>query len=155
MIYQYYTPILNLFKGLGRTLHLVLMILVLGAVYAVNFIMKTESEYSYMVAAVLAFLMIVYFLKFQVRIKWLMAVGKYSYTLYITHMASIFLYLALFWLISGHQQAFISNYFVWMGAVPFCLLLAYVQYLLVESKCKNILGRLRLAARPANSLEGK
>jgi peptidoglycan/LPS O-acetylase OafA/YrhL len=155
MIYQYYTPILNLFKGLGRTLHLGLMILVLGAVYAVNFIMKTESEYSYMVAAVLAFLMIVYFLKFQVRIKWLMAVGKYSYTLYITHMASIFLYLALFWLISGHQQAFISNYFVWMGAVPFCLLLAYVQYLLVESKCKNILGRLRLAARPANSLEGK
>lgn len=148
MVYQYYSKIMSLFKSLSRQLHLGLMMLVLGAVYAVNFIMQTESEYSYMVAAVLAFLMIVYFLKYQVRIKWLMAVGRYSYTLYITHMASIFLYLAIFWLITGHQQAYIANYFVWIGAVPFCLGLAYLQYLLVESRCKNILSRLRQVSKP-------
>lgn len=153
LLYHYYTPVLALFNRISRNLHLVLMVLVLGAVYAVNFLMQTESEYSFMVAAVLAFLMIVYFLKYQVRIPWLMAVGRYSYTLYITHMASIFLYLAIFWLITGHQQAFISNYFVWMGAVPFCLGLAYIQYLLVESKCKNILSRLRQLNKPISAPE--
>lgn len=153
ILYHYYTPTLNLFRGINRKFHLGLIVLALGAVYAVNFIMQTESEYSYMVAAVLALLLIVYFLKYQVRIKWLMAVGRYSYTLYITHMASIFLYLAIFWLISGHNQAYITSYWVWMGAVPFCLLLAYLQYLLVESKCKNILSRLRQSVKHVKALE--
>ena len=143
MLYHYYTPVMKFFKACSRKLHLLLMALVLGGMYAVNFVMQTESEYSFMVAAVLAVLMILFFLKYQVRINWLMAVGRFSYTPYITHMASIFLYLALYWLLSGHNQAYISNYFVWMGAVPFCLALGYLNYLLVESRSKNILNRLR------------
>lgn len=151
LLYQYYVPALTWFNRVSKKLHLTLMVVVLGAVYATNFLMKTESEYSFMVAAVLAFLMIIYFLKYQIRVKWLMAVGRYSYTLYITHMASIFLYLAIFWLFTGHRQPFISNYFVWMGAVPFCLLLAYLQYLMVESKCKNFLSRLRQSIKPVKA----
>lgn len=80
-----------------------------------------------------------------------MSVGKYSYTLYITHLATIFLYLAGYWLIVKPDKPYILNYFVWMPAVLFCLLIAYVQYLMVEGRSKAILNRLRKKQLPAQS----
>lgn len=142
-MYTYYEQVVGFFSGFSKRAYLVAMAATLIGMYLVNFIMETESEYSFMVSALLAVLLIVYFLKFRVRIGWLMSVGRYSYTLYITHMASIFLYLAFFWLVTGYRLEFIKNYFVWMGAVPFCLLVAYAQYWLVESRSKNLLNRMR------------
>lgn len=143
LLYTYYNRVQQYYGMLKKTTHLVVILFVLGSTFGVNFLMKTESEYSFLVAAVLAVLMILFFLRYQVSINWLMQVGKFSYTLYITHMASIFLYLAAYWLITGYRGHYIENYFVWMGAVPFCLLLAYLQYWLVESRSKGLLNKMR------------
>jgi peptidoglycan/LPS O-acetylase OafA/YrhL len=84
-----------------------------------------------------------FFLKYQVRIPWLMKAGSYSYTLYITHFASVFLYLGIYWLIVKPETTYILNYFVWMPAVLFAMAIAWVQYQLVEKRTKHILNLLR------------
>lgn len=96
-----------------------------------------------MVAGLLGLALIFYFLQFEVRIPWLMQVGRYSYTLYITHFASLFLYLGIYWLLARPGQPFILNYFVWMPAVLFVLAIAWLQYQLVEKRTKHILNLLR------------
>lgn len=143
LLYQKWDTVVLLFTGVSRKLHLLAIIGIVLLMYAVNIRMTTESEYSFMVAACLSIFLIVYFVKFEVRIKWLMNVGKFSYTLYITHLATIFLYLAIYWLISGYRAPYIKDYYVWVGAVPLCVVVAYLQYKLVEKPTKSILNRMR------------
>jgi peptidoglycan/LPS O-acetylase OafA/YrhL len=87
--------------------------------------------------------LIIYFLKYEIRIRWLMNVGKLSYTLYITHFATIFLYLAVYWWLVGPDVPYISNYAVWIPGVIAVLLVAWLQYILVEKRTKNILNFIR------------
>ena len=135
--------VINIAKPVARKAFLLVLGIVLGTTYLVNFWMGTETEYSFMMAGLLGFLLIVYFIRYNVQIKWLMVVGKFSYTLYITHLATIFLYLALYWLITGYRKEYIESFFVWWGAIPLCLLIAYLQYLLVEGPTKMLLNRMR------------
>ncbi len=143
LIYQHFDRVMGWFKGIPRNWHLGIIIATLGLIYAVNFYMQTESSYSFIVAAFFSCLLIFYFLKYSVRIPWLIRVGRYSYTLYITHMATVYLYLGVYWMIARPQVPYILNYFIWMPAVLLCLLAAYGQYRLVESKTKQVLNRLR------------
>jgi peptidoglycan/LPS O-acetylase OafA/YrhL len=144
-LYKNYSILMEWLKPVSRRLHLLAILGALLFMYAVNFYLQTESTYSYMVSALFSFLLIFYFLKYQVRIGWLMSVGRYSYTIYITHLASVFLYLAIYWLIFKPTTPYILNYFVWMPAVPFCLLMAYWQFQLIEKKTKQVLDRLRFS----------
>jgi len=111
--------------------------------YVVNFYFRIETVYSFIVSAVLSVVLITYFLNRQYRNRFLMNIGKYSYTLYITHFASVFLYLGIYWLIARPEMPYILNYFVWMPAVLFVVLMAWLQYWLVEKRTKNILNLLR------------
>ena len=92
----------------------------------------------------LGIFLIIFFLKYQVQIPWLINIGKFSYTLYIVHYPSIFLYLAIYHSIFNPDTPYILNYLVWIPAVFFCVGVAYVHYLLVESKTKHMLNRLRV-----------
>jgi len=111
--------------------------------YGVNFYFRIETVYSFIVSAMLSVVLILYFLKYMVRIPWLMNVGKFSYTLYITHFATIFLYLGIYWWLAKPSVPYILNYFVWMPAVGLVLLVAWVQYQLIEKRTKNILNFIR------------
>lgn len=142
-LYLHYEKVLAAFSSIPKKLHLAGVFLALALMYAVNFFLQTESSYSFVVSALFSFLLIFFFLKYHVRIPWLISVGKFSYTLYITHLATVFLYLAIYWLLMKPDVPYILNYFVWMPAVLFCLVIAYIQYLLVESRTKEILNRLR------------
>jgi peptidoglycan/LPS O-acetylase OafA/YrhL len=142
-LYKYYDRISSGIAFLSKRFMVVCLVGILVAMYAVNFYFRVETVYSFLVSALLGLMLILYFLKYNVRIPWLMGIGKFSYTLYITHFASVFLYLGLFWLIARPSTPFTLNYFVWMPAVLFCVLIAWVQYLLVEKRTKNILNLLR------------
>ena len=82
-----------------------------------------------------------------------MNLGKFSYTLYITHFASIYLYLGVYWLIYQPNTPYILNFFVWIPAILFVVAIAWLQYLLVEKKTKNILNLLRLKAAAGKEKE--
>lgn len=147
VLYANYEKVVGWFSLISRNVHLTFILLSLGLMYGVNFYLQTESSYSFMVSALFSFLLIFYFLKYKTSIPWLMKIGKYSYTLYITHLASIFIYLGIYWAIFKPEVPYILNYFIWMPAVLFCLLMAYIQYILVESRTKELLNRLRKKSR--------
>lgn len=143
LLFYNYSTTVAWFKGISKKIMFGAIFLLLFLIYAINIYLRSETVYSFLVAAALSVLLILFFLTYQIRIKWLMATGKFSYTLYITHFASVFLYLGIYWLIAKPQVLYILNYFVWMPAVLFCVFIAYIQYLLIERKTKGVLTSLR------------
>lgn len=143
LLYKYYDVVSSKVSSLSQKQMLAGLAGILALMYGVNFYFRIENVWSFIVSSLLGIGLILYFLKYQVRINWLMNVGKYSYTLYITHFASVFLYLGLYWLIFKPQATYITNYFVWMPAVLFVVGIAWLQYQLVEKRTKSILNLLR------------
>jgi len=143
-LYNYFESVRNLFGKVSKKMLLLFIIIAVALTYGANIYFQVGTIYSFGAAALLGALLIIFFLKYQVQIPWLINIGKFSYTLYIVHYPTIFLYLAMYHLIFNPDTIYILNYFVWMPAVFFCLGVAYVHYLLVESKTKHILNRLRL-----------
>ena len=142
-LYTYFDPVMKFAQQISKKAMLWMILLVVLVMYAVNIYFRVETVYSFMVSAILGIILIVYFLKYTVRIPWLMNVGKFSYTLYITHFATIYLYLALYWWLAKPEVPYILNYLVWIPGVGLVLLIAWIQYQLVEKKTKTILNYLR------------
>jgi peptidoglycan/LPS O-acetylase OafA/YrhL len=143
LLYTHYHKIRELTSGITKQQMIAMLLFLLAAMYAVNFYFRIETAWSFMVSAGLGTVLILFFLRYEVRIPWLMNVGRYSYTLYITHFASVFLYLGLYRLIFKPDQPYILNYFIWMPAVAFILVIAWLQYQLVEKRTKELLNILR------------
>lgn len=147
-LYTYFPLVLTFAERFKRSWLLLLLLVALALTYAMNLYFGIETVFSYMSSAFLGVLLIIYFLKFKVFIPWLRWIGSFSYTLYITHFASIFLYLGIYHWFFAPDKMYIENYFIWMPGVLFCIGIAYIQFLLVESRTKNILNRLRKKPRP-------
>lgn len=142
-VYKYFDRIMEYASRFGKKVLLAMILAALASMYAFNFKSGSENASGFILSAILGVLLIAYFVRYQVRIKWLMKTGEFSYTLYITHFASVYLYLAIYWWLFSPGTPYILNYFVWMPAIAFCILIAYVQFKLVEEKTKHILNRLR------------
>lgn len=142
-LYKYFDAVNHFLLKFGKKAMFAMILLSLASIYAFNFLSGGEDAAGFILSAILSVLLITYFLRYQVRINWLMKVGQYSYTLYITHFASIYLYLAIYWWLFAPNTPFILNYFVWMPAVGFCMLIGFIQFKLVEDRTKQILNRLR------------
>ncbi len=143
LLYRYYTQVAEWWSHISGMKFLVLIFFLISLMYATNIYFRVETVYSFVIAAFLGVILILYFLQYSVRIPWLIKVGKFSYTLYITHFASIFLYLGIYWLWVKPSVPYILNFFVWIPAVFFTLLVAYFQYKVVEKRTKIVLNRLR------------
>jgi peptidoglycan/LPS O-acetylase OafA/YrhL len=143
LLYNYFREVNQWMTHITKIQMISLLLLIILVMYATNFYFRVETVWSFLVSSIMGVMLIIFFLKYQVRIPWLMNVGKYSYTLYITHFASVFLYLSIYWLICKPQNPYILNYFVWMPAVFFALAMAWIQFRLVEKRTKNILNLLR------------
>jgi peptidoglycan/LPS O-acetylase OafA/YrhL len=147
-IYRKFSDILDVTKQISKKAFTILLLILLGLLYGLNIYFQTETVYSFIVSAALSLVLIIFFIQYTIRLKPLMKVGRFSYTLYITHFASIYLYLAIYRAVFKPDVDYILNYFVWMPAVLFCLILAYLQYFLVERQTKRILNSLRTAPPP-------
>jgi len=108
----------------------------------VSLVITDETIPSFMAAA-MSMILIIYLLSRNLQVKWLIGVGRFSYTLYITHLPTVFLYMMLYFLITPAEPPYIYSSLVFIPCVFFCLLIAYLQYLLVEKRSKMVLDRLR------------
>lgn len=142
-LYKNFEKIKTMFGNVQKRLFLSFIVVSVILTYGANIYFQVGTVYSFMASALLGIFLIIYFLKYQVQIPWLINIGKFSYTLYIVHYPTVFLYLGIYHLIFHPDTPYILNYFVWMPAVFFCLGVAYIHYTLVESKTKHILNRLR------------
>lgn len=141
--YKYYSRIMAGFSRIPRMAAGSLLLILLASMYLLNFKFGGETWINFLVSGIFSVGLILYFILYQVRLPWLIKVGQFSYTLYITHFATIYLYLAGYWWLSGSREQYIVAYWVWMPAVIFCLLVAWLNYRIIESKTKDILDRLR------------
>lgn len=94
-------------------------------------------------------------LKYQLSNSFLNWIGKFSYTLYVTHLANIYLFKLLLVYTIGYNEEFIIVKTIWLYAVPFCIIFAWILYYVAEYPTKVILERLRLkhSERRAKSKE--
>jgi len=96
-----------------------------------------------LLAATMSVMLILYLVTNNLRIKPLIQIGRFSYTLYITHFPTIFIYLSAWYYFTKAHPPYITNSLVFIPCIFFCLLMAYTHYQLIEKRTKYILDRLR------------
>ncbi len=103
-----------------------------------------ENKLSFILASVLSVHMICWMLYYNVHVALLKFIGEFSYTLYLTHFASI--YLVIYFLMKYNLVSLpeITNPFIWILTVPICIGIAYLMYLMVEKPTKLWLQKWRL-----------
>lgn len=145
-LYTHYQTVAGWFVNYTKLEFTLIFAGLLLFMYGANIYLKIETVFTFIEAAMLSVVLIVFFLKYKMKVPWLMGIGKFSYSLYITHFATVYLYLALYWFITGRDAPYITNFFVWILGVFFCLGLGWLHYWVVERNTQKILTRLRKPA---------
>lgn len=114
-----------------------LMVLVKGYTFG-----GEQNKITGIMTICLTYLLLFSALKYQFRIKWLEKIGDYSYTLYVTHWATIFM-VKIIAVKLGYNYYYIHNLYFWYLGIPICLATAYVLYRLVEKPSNQLVEKLR------------
>lgn len=138
-----YNTILGYFDKVNKRVLLLLVFFFLGTTYLINIAFKYETKYSFVSSSIFAILLIIYFLKYQVTIKFLQSIGKYSYTLYITHVATLFLLHSIYFSVLDLKPPHIENFWLFIPGIFLSLLVAYCLYYICEKQTKNWIGKIR------------
>ncbi|MGV3631029.1 MAG: acyltransferase family protein [Bacteroidota bacterium] len=138
-----YSAIMTYVDKVNKWILLLGIFFFLGMTYAVNIYFQYETKYSFISSALFAVLLIIYFLKYKVEIKFLQSIGKYSYTLYITHVASLFLLHSIYFRFFGFKPPHLENFWLFVPGIFFSLGIAYLMYVLCEKQTKNWIGKIR------------
>lgn len=121
---------------------------VLGFLFILTIIIKylfsTSNNITYLLSSFGAIILIVNFLEKDIKnfvLNWL---GEMSYTLYVTHFASIyFFYLFLVKINLVTDYGKIKLWWVWILSIPIILILSRFMYLVGEKPSKRFLIKLR------------
>jgi len=122
---------------------LISSIILIPLMIYLNSVFGHYNKLSFLISSVYSIILITCFLNLNVNLKPLRLLGKISYTLYITHFASIFLYLYILKTIGIVSDLPIQNPFIWMGGVLFSVLIAIPFYYLAEKPTISLLTKLR------------
>lgn len=142
-LYNHYNRVLEKAKLFLTNKAVWLSLFLFFAMIGVSLVVKRYETITAFMAALMSVVLIIYLLGNNREIKWLIGIGRFSYTLYITHFPTIILYLALFFLLTGTTPPHIYNSLVFIPCVFLCLGVAYLQYYFVERRSKMILDNLR------------
>jgi peptidoglycan/LPS O-acetylase OafA/YrhL len=112
----------------------------------ISLFVKNYELITAFISAFMSIILIMYLLSQNVQVKPLIAIGRFSYTLYITHFATIMLFMTLYYLISNATPPYIYNNILFIPAILFCVGIAWLNYTLVEKRSKAILKKLRIDA---------
>ncbi|OJW81295.1 MAG: hypothetical protein BGO69_04315 [Bacteroidetes bacterium 46-16] len=99
-----------------------------------------------MIMVLFTFILIFGSLKYNIRIKWLEWIGGFSYTLYVTHVASIFLVKMIAYKMGFHFYD-IYNLYSWYFGIVVSVLCAYLLYYAAEYPSMKYLKKLRIKKR--------
>lgn len=102
-----------------------------------------QDKVTFSIASLFSVILLFNFLYHSFKTRLLTFFGKLSYTIYITHFASIMLLLGIFLQTGIVDSAEIQNKYLWMVSIPFSLVLSYFFYLMIEKPTKKILVTLR------------
>lgn len=103
---------------------------------------QVENKYTGMFMILFSYVILFGFLKHAVRIKWLEKIGVYSYTLYVTHVASIHIISAISYNM-GTGFYYIQSLYLWYFGIAISLIFAYLLYWVAERPSTRYLEKLR------------
>jgi len=95
------------------------------------------------IASLLTLLLIVNFHTLKIDSKFFKFLGQISYTLYVTHVATIFLIMTLIFTIFDSFFPYITSMSLWLTSPPICVLVAWLFYFLGERPSKRLLTKIR------------
>jgi len=102
------------------------------------------NKLTFFVSAIYSLTLLGFFLTNAIETRFFQFIGKISYTLYVTHFATVMFALYFFDkfnLVDGNVS--ITNPFLWMTAVPLCVIVAIPLYYIGEYPTIKILNRIR------------
>lgn len=143
-LYDQYGRISIIFNTFKKKYMWPILILTFLCTLAANLIQIGSSNTTYLLSGILGCLFIVLFLKFNIKSPILLFIGKFSYSLYITHFATIYLYMSLLYYFTTLQPPYIYNNYIFIPSIGCCIIVAYLSYYFIERKTKEILQRLRV-----------
>lgn len=132
LIYRYKDYLLHHFR-----LNKILVILLLLAIFELQIILKgyiwhqEHNKILGLIMIVFSFIILLGSLKHEIRIPWLEKIGRYSYTLYVTHLASINIVNAVAYYY-GYSFYTIQVLYMWYMGIAVSLICAYLLYWLAE-----------------------
>lgn len=143
IFYKYRVFFLAIFKMDRMRSIVALMLVFLLSVFVKSYLFEQNTNKATGLLMVLfTYIMLIAGLKHQVRIKLLEWVGGFSYTLYVSHLASLFIVkIAVYKM--GHHFYDIFLVYVWYIGVVFAVLVAWLLYYIAEYPSKRYLTQLR------------
>lgn len=123
-----------------------ILLMVFGCFTAVIFIVnRFNHEASYLISGLLAVVLIVNSLKFKLfeNNKLIYRLGEVSYTLYLTHFASIYIWTILLACLGFVRVIPNMEHWLWISSIPFCLIVSVIFFELIEKKTLKVLFKLR------------
>lgn len=133
----------------GRTGVAVLAVTTFLAMIGLNLKLGISSKPSAVLAALLACVLLAGFHLNDTRIRPLVWVGKFSYTLYLTHLATLFVLMSLVFSFSAERPPEIFNRFLWIAAIPVSVVVAWGLYFVAERWSKQMIDAMRRTPQPA------
>ena len=108
-----------------------------------NYYLNEDHFAVELLACAFSLICIKYFLNNNYEPKLLAFLGKFSYTIYIGHFASIYLFAVLLHTFFGYDGSEITNRYIWLLGFVFALACCYALYFVAEKPGKNWLKKLR------------
>lgn len=141
--YKFKDQITNAFKLNKAVVFITLIALFEILVVLKSYVFNINGTRATGVLMVLfSFVLLFGFLKNEIHIKWLEKIGVYSYTLYVTHIASIYIVNVISYKTGTHFYL-IYNLNLWYLGIFASLVFAYLLYWVAEYPSTKYLKRLR------------
>jgi len=101
------------------------------------------NKISLLIASLFSIILLFNFLHHQIKNNTLLFLGSISYTIYITHFASIILLKGILLKTGVIESTEIQNKYLWMLGIPFAIGISFIFYLIIEKPSKEYLKKLR------------
>lgn len=143
LFYQYKDKLISTFP-LGKAATVVALVIVFELmIYLKAYTFKgVPNKLTGWFSILFTYLILFGSLKYNVRVWLLEKVGHFSYTLYISHQATIWIVKIVSYRL-GMNYHYIHNMFFWYFGLATCLIVAFGLYLLVERPVNIYLQKLR------------
>jgi peptidoglycan/LPS O-acetylase OafA/YrhL len=115
----------------------------------IRFKLGGDNRVTLLISGFFAILMIIHFLEYKVTNNALLFFGKMSYTIYISHLASMCLFFVVLDRMGFPFHLKISQIYIWPIGVLFCLVMAIPLYYIGEYPTKRILKSMRKTTSPS------
>ena len=140
----YYNTIARYFIFKNKNLFFIVVLALFLIMVVFKFwISGGENKFIFLIASLFSVILLFNFLHHKIKNRILMFLGNLSYTIYISHFASLMLLLGIFLKTGIINSIDIQNKFLWLTGIPFSLVLSYLFYFGVEKPTKKLLVKLR------------